>query len=142
MRYFNFRLSSPEKLNEISTPIAIACGGNRCALNSRPVHRCIAIWDTGATSSMIARHIAEKLRLESTGNVQIAGVHGVKDAKTYIVSLIFGNGFVIPDLPVSEADNNGGFDVLIGMDVIARGKLIIDGLGDGCQIAFEFPEES
>jgi hypothetical protein len=142
MRYFNFWLSSPEKLKEISTPLAIACGGNRCAANSIPVYRCNAIWDTGATSSMIAQHIAEELKLESTGKVQIAGVHGVTAAKTYIVSLLFGNGFAITDLPVSEADNGGGFDVLIGMDVISKGKLLVDGLRDGCQIVFEFPETS
>ena len=88
---------------------------------------------------MISRRVAEKLKLKSTGKVEIAGVHGVTMANTYIVNLIFNNGFSIFGLPVSEADNGGGFDVLIGMDVISRGKLIVDGLKDGCYIAFTFP---
>lgn len=113
-----------------------------CDVTSRPVHRCNAVWDTGATSSMISRRVAEKLQLKSTGKIEIAGVHGVTLADTYVVNLIFNNGFSIFGLPVSEADDGCGFDVLIGMDIISKGRLIIDGLSEGCHIAFAFPADN
>ena len=141
MEYFYFTLSAKWKLKEISTPLTIACGGECCGSSSVPEHFCNAIWDTGATSSMVSRSIAKKLNLRRTGKVQISGVHGIADTNTYIVDLHFANGFKITGLPVSEADDGGGFDVLIGMDVISQGKLIVDGTGDGCQIAFAFPAE-
>lgn len=140
MEYFTFRSYSPGKnLKEISTPLSVACGGGCCSIHSHPVHHCNAIWDTGATSSMISRRIARELQLHSTGEVEISGVHGVNSANTYIVDLIFACGFMIPGLRVSEADDGGGFDVLIGMDVISRGRLTVDGLGEGCHITFAFP---
>ena len=122
--------------------MTIACGGRCCDISSRPAHRCNAIWDTGATSSMISRRIAKKLKLHSTGKVQISGVHGVVETNTYIVDLLFDNGFEISGLHVSEADDGGGFDVLIGMDVIGQGQFSVDGTGSGCDVFFAFPAES
>lgn len=142
MKCFYLTLSSDRKMKEISTPISIACGGGCCDISSRPLHRCNAIWDTGATSSMISAEVARKLKLHRTGEVQISGVHGMKQTSTYMVDLLFANGFSIDGLNVSEADDGGGFDVLIGMDVIGRGRLLVDGLGDGCYIAFTFPADN
>ena len=137
MKCFTFTLSTPDrKMKEISTPVSVAaCSGHDC----RVVKRCNAIWDTGATSSMIARRIARELQLSPTGVVDISGVHGVHSTETYKVDLLFGNGFQIPGLQVSAADDNGGFDVLIGMDIISSGRLIVDGINKGCYIRFEFP---
>lgn len=122
---------------EIATPIAISCPDG-----CQPIHQCTAIWDTGATSSMISEQIARALQLHPQGSVKVSGVHGVEDANVYTIDLIFNNGFRIEDLQVSEAGNNAGFDVLIGMDVISKGMFIVDGLkfnGNGAQIAFALP---
>lgn len=125
---------------EIATPLAVSCAAG-CA----PIHHCTAIWDTGATSSMISADLAKALDLESEGTVKVSGVHGVEDAKLYTIDLIFGTGFKIEKLQVSEAGNNAGFDVLIGMDVISKGMFIVNGgnhAEKGCQIAFAFPANS
>lgn len=141
MECFYFELSAKKGLKEISTPISIACANGCCDIDSRPVYRCNAIWDTGATSSMISKKIAEKLKLHSTGKIKISGVHGVVESNTYVVDFIFCNGFEITGVHVSEADNGGGFDVLIGMDIIAKGKLIVDGINNDCYVSFIFPAE-
>jgi hypothetical protein len=122
---------------EIATPLAVSCPAG-CA----PVQRCTAVWDTGATSSMISESLAKELKLEPEGSVKVSGVHGIEEAKIYTINLIFGNGFTLDKLQVSEAGNNAGFDILIGMDVISQGILIIDGVNHptkGCQIAFALP---
>lgn len=133
--FFTFTLRCNGR--EIATPIAISCPDG-----CQPIHRCTAIWDTGATSSMISEQIARALQLKPQGSVKVSGVHGVEDANIYTINLLFGNGFVLEDLQVSEAGNNAGFDVLIGMDVISKGLFIVDGAnfsGNGCQIAFALP---
>lgn len=123
---------------EIATPLSVSSADK----TSHPIHRCTAIWDTGATSSMISADLARALHLEPQGTVRVSGVHGVEDAKLYTISLIFNNGFAIDNLQVSEAGNNAGFDVLIGMDVISKGIFVVDGVNhsqEGCQIAFAHP---
>ena len=134
--FFVFKLNNCNG-KEIATPITVSCPDG-----CQPIHRCTAIWDTGATSSMISADLARALQLEPQGTVRVSGVHGVEDAKLYTISLIFNNGFSIDDLQVSEAGNNAGFDVLIGMDVISKGIFVVDGVNhsqEGCQIAFAHP---
>lgn len=136
--FFTFSLICDGR--EIATPIAVSCAAG-CA----PIHHCTAIWDTGATSSMISADLAKELDLKPEGSVKVSGVHGVEDAKLYTIDLIFGTGFKIEKLQVSEAGNNAGFDVLIGMDVISKGMFIVNGgnhAEKGCQIAFAFPANS
>ena len=131
---FYFTLTSENKLKEISTPVTVA----HCDKLCRSEHNCNAIWDTGATSSMITRRIAQKLNLHSIGKVRIAGVHGAVNTNIYTVDIRFGNGFTIPNVTVSEADDGGGFDVLIGMDIINQGRLLIDGSGAGVSVFFAY----
>lgn len=122
---------------EIATQITISSPAG-----DRQLHNCTAIWDTGATSSMISQRIAQELKLSPQGSVKVSGVHGVENANIYTVDLIFNNGYRIPDIQVSEAGNSGGFDLLVGMDVISRGIFIVDGVNHatkGCQIAFALP---
>ena len=40
--------------------------------------RCLAIWDSGATSSIITRNIIDKLKLKPVGVCQVAGIHGTE----------------------------------------------------------------
>ena len=137
--FFTFSLICDGR--EIATPLAVSCAAAGCA----PIHHCTAIWDTGATSSMISADLAKALDLEPEGSVKVSGVHGVEEAKVYTIDLIFGTGFKIEKLQVSEAGNNAGFDVLIGMDVISKGMFIVNGgnhAEKGCQIAFAFPANS
>lgn len=134
--FFVFELNNCNG-KEIATPITVSCQDG-----CQPIHHCTAIWDTGATNSMISEELARALQVTPRGTVKVSGVHGVEDANTYTINLHFNNGFTLEDLQVSEAGNNAGFDVLIGMDVISRGILVIDGVNhphDGCQITFAFP---
>ena len=122
---------------EIATPITISTTNSE-----QQLHNCTAIWDTGATSSMISQRTAKELQLSPHGTVKVSGVHGVENANVYFVDLVFNNGYEIPNIQVSEAGNNAGFDILVGMDVINRGIFIIDGVNhaeNGCQIAFALP---
>lgn len=139
MDIFAFSLAYPKQADEIATPVSIGCCSEFCEKGDQPVHQCVAIWDTGATSSMIARHVAEKLGLHAIGQVRIAGVHGAQAANVYKIDLIFGNGMRIPEVKVSEAADGGGFDVLIGMDIIRQGVFIVDGSAGETNVYFACP---
>lgn len=132
--YFEFELMT-DRSHEISTPLYICCG-NGVKLP------CKAVWDTGATGSMISADIAKKINLQPAGKIKIAGVHGVENSNYFYVTLNFDNGFEIPDVCVAEASNNGGFDILIGMDIIGQGHTVIEGGSNGLRVIFRFPLNS
>lgn len=130
---FTFKAES-SSASEISTPLFIRKHGDKSL-----EYPAKAVWDTGATSSMISAVLAKKLSLAPIGTVQIAGVHGVQNARCYNIDIVFGNKFIIPDVKVSEAGDFGGFDVLVGMDIISKGKMNIDGTDDKLTVCFQYP---
>jgi predicted aspartyl protease len=137
MEMFQFKFKAESDIAEISTPITLRKKeGQTIEENGN------AIWDTGATSSMISASMARKLQLNPIGTIQIAGVHGVANAKVYNIDIIFQNGFTIKNIKVSEASNFGGFDLLVGMDIIKRGVFLIDGTDGKLKVLFQFPADS
>jgi hypothetical protein len=137
MEMFQFKFKAESDIAEISTPITLRKKEGQTIEESGN-----AIWDTGATSSMISTSMAKKLQLNPIGTIQIAGVHGVANAKVYNIDILFQNGFTIKNIKVSEASNFGGFDLLVGMDIIKRGVFLIDGIDGELKVLFQFPADS
>ncbi len=137
MYFFSFRMKCPASNAEIATELEVfAHGGRKGTL-------CRAIWDTGATGSMIAANVAEKLKLKPCGETRIFGVHGSQKAKIYTVDVVFPHaGVKLPGIRVSEADAGGGFDILVGMDIIGRGMFGIYGSGESLSVVFGLPLSS
>ena len=137
MKVFQFKFETNKDTAEISTPIMI-----KKKDSSAMPEKGNAIWDTGATSSMISAAMAKKLQLVPIGTIQIAGVHGIQNAKCYFVDIIFQNGFTINNIKVSEGSNFGGFDLLVGMDIIGRGVMSINGISGSLKVQFQIPTDS
>lgn len=110
---------------ELETPINIGCRCGECNRCGNPAWKCRAIWDTGATNSMISKEIAHELELKPIGQTSIVGVHGAQSTNLYRVDLLFDCGYVIPAVEVSEAADHCGFELLIGMDIISDGNFIL-----------------
>ena len=137
MEFFTFRLTCPSDNAEIATELEV------CAPGSLMGEACRAIWDTGATGSMIAADLAKRLKLSPCGETRILGVHGSQKAKVYKVDVVFSQaGVILPDVRVSEADSGGGFDILVGMDIIGRGMFGIYGNGASLSVVFGLPLSS
>lgn len=82
---------------------------------------CFAIWDTGATNSLISIGLAEKLGLVASGIETVVGVHGSKQCQSYFLDVILNDAIVIPAICVTEGYIGDDIDFLVGMDIIARG---------------------
>lgn len=134
MEVFTFRLHCPADNAEIATKVEVCVPGKEKGVI------CRAIWDTGATGSMISADVAQRLNLRPLGETRILGVHGAQKAKVYKVDLVFKQADVIlPGIRVSEADAGGGFDLLVGMDIIGRGMFGIYGNGESLSVVFGLP---
>ena len=84
----------------------------------------VAIWDTGATNTVVTRKVAQELNLRPSGRVSVQAV-GAGDqvheyeTDTYLLNIHLPNNVVIFGIRVSEG-TIGGADVLLGMDIIAQ----------------------
>lgn len=126
---------------ELAIPVAITCKYGNCHDFGNPQRDCKAIFDTGATASMISSDIANELGLIPYGTATISGVHGTESSNIYIIDMIFRNGFKIPNISVSEAGGSAGFDLLIGMDIISKGTMLLSGAHGRTFFYFAYPSQ-
>lgn len=99
-----------------------------------------AVWDTGASGSVISQRIADALGLVATGMTNVDGVHGPSQTETYLVNISLPNGVMFHGLRVTRGVLKG-FDVLIGMDVIAAGDFSVSGFNGQTMLSFRVPSK-
>jgi predicted aspartyl protease len=84
----------------------------------------LAIWDTGATNTVITSQVANDLDLKPIGRTRVKTASGTADCNVYLTDIILPNKIIIQNVRVTEgvlAD----FDVLIGMDIIGLGDFAV-----------------
>lgn len=85
-----------------------------------------AIWDTGASCTVISSEFARRVGLISTGKTMVTGVNHVSEENTYVVNIYLPNHVCIGYLKIVEAPAlAGGAGILIGMDIIGSGDLSV-----------------
>lgn len=98
-----------------------------------------AIWDTGATGSVITEKVVKELDLKPTGMVKVSTASGETIANTYIVNIWLPNKVVFYDLKVTEGNIQGETEVLIGMDIISNGDFAVTNHDGKTVFSFRFP---
>ena len=99
-----------------------------------------ALWDTGATNSVVTPRVVKEMGLIPIGMGQSRHAGGVSDVNIYMVTLMLPNNVIIPNVKVSEcAEQEGRFDVIIGMDLITLGDFTISGQGNKRMVSFSMP---
>lgn len=88
-------------------------------------YRFTAIWDTGATNTVITQNVIDKINLAPTGVTKVRGVGGEHTSNKYLINLVLPNHVGLPAIPVTQGDLGNSADVLIGMDVISRGDFAV-----------------
>lgn len=99
-----------------------------------------ALWDTGATKSVITKGTADALGLTPVGTGMVNHAGGSAQCNQYIVNIILPNRVGFPGVMVSECVNTvGDFGVIIGMDIITKGDLAITNVGKQTIVSFRYP---
>jgi len=116
---------------EIITPIYVSMpNGNSLEF--------IAVWDTGATNSVITFDVVRRLNLYSEGSTIISGVTGSQVVDSYLVTFTLPNGFS-KDIFTTSCTEAIGCDVLIGMDIISIVDFAITSGSHGTTFSFKTP---
>jgi hypothetical protein len=97
-----------------------------------------AIWDTGATHSVITQRVVDALQLEPVDLVKISHAHGTGVAEVYIVNIELPNRVGFRFLRVTKGVLTGA-DLLIGMDVIGAGDFAVSNFGGKTTFTFRIP---
>jgi len=105
-----------------------------------PTSQFNAIWDTGATNSVITQAVVDACGLVPTGMTQVHGVQGASTSETYLVNISLPNRVTVIGVRVTKG-NFLGADILIGMDIITQGDFAVTSLGGFTMFSFRVPSE-
>lgn len=99
-----------------------------------------AIWDTGATNTVITSRILEELSLTIVDTTTIIGVNSkTENIQVALFNLLLPNNVSIKEVRGSVCTIVGDADILIGMDIIKFGDLAISNGGGQTLFSFAIP---
>jgi hypothetical protein len=97
----------------------------------------LAVWDTGASCSMISEGLAYELNLDPTGETEIEHVWGRAEVRTYDITITLPNGYEFTGWSVCGGSMKD-VDLLIGMDIMVYGDFAVSHAGD-TKFTFQIP---
>ena len=97
-----------------------------------------AIWDTGATSSVITQKVIDQCGLKPTGMATVHTAQGTTTTETFLVGIFLPNKVVFPTVAVSKGDIHD-VDVLIGMDIISGGDFAVTNKDGKTVFSYRWP---
>jgi hypothetical protein len=99
-----------------------------------------AIWDTGASCTLISKEYAVKIGLIPTGKTTITGVNNRTLENTYQVNIYLPNKVCLIFVKIAEAPAlAGGAGMLIGMDIIGSGDFSVYNEDGKTVMSYRFP---
>lgn len=98
-----------------------------------------ALWDTGATNSVITQKVIDELNLKPIGMTKVhTASHEDVDAEVYMTSIFLPNKVCMPNVRVTKG-NIKGHDMLIGMDIINQGDFAVSNHNGKTTFSFRMP---
>lgn len=140
-----FTLRSNNLLRELKTPCWISKAFDPKKIGNTPIKPPIkqytALWDTGATGTVISKRVAQELGIQPIGVRKVftassgnTGIH----TNEYMINVYLPNNVGIAFVHATEGALNG-FDVLVGMDIISKGDLAITHKNGKTTFSFQMP---
>jgi len=129
-------------LREIKTPCRIAQGFNPAHGTAPEMHEFQALWDTGATNSVITQAVVDKCGLKPVGMAKVHGVFNTTDCEQYLVNILLPSQVGFAHVKVTRAGLPQGTDVLLGMDIIAGGDFAVTQEQGNTVVSFRYPSQT
>jgi len=98
-----------------------------------------AIWDTGATNSVISQKIVDQCNLKPIGVAEVHSPGGSFKTNKYLINLFLPNYVAIPYFMVIKGQITGDANVLIGMDIISNGDFAVTNKDNKTVFTFRIP---
>ena len=140
--YLAFTQKYPGITNRIITPVHVSAAFDPANPPDNPkFFSTSALWDTGATQSVVTAATAKILGLVETGKSLVHHAGGKGLASTYVVNFLLPNQVGIQGALVSECTDpeHDQFGAIIGMDIIMTGDLTITNHNGKSWVTFRYP---
>lgn len=129
--------------NRLTAELMTPCGVGAAQLSSEPFSvldfiQYNALWDTGATASVISSEVVAQLGLAPISQCKTYHAQGESIVNVYLVDLILPNKLRVKDVRVTEGRLNG-FGLLIGMDIINLGDFALTHKNQQTVFSFQIP---
>jgi hypothetical protein len=137
-----FTVTFKARVNSIHTEVLVSEAYDPADPNATkiPHHKVKALWDTGATRSVITEETAKALGLTPTGVAQVGHAGGSSMMNTYLVNILLPNRVGIPGVQVSECKGiPNSVGALIGMDIIGRGDFSVTNADNSTVMSYRLP---
>lgn len=98
-----------------------------------------ALWDTGATKSVISAPLAQALGLKPVGATNVNHAGGMSVSPTYLVNFRLPHQVGVAGILVTEFPGAPDMDAIVGMDVICLGDLALTNVSGQTWMSFRMP---
>ena len=134
-----FTLRNENLTHELLTPCGVcAAKSSSTPISPSDIMQFHALWDTGATASVISSEVAISLGLLPISQCMTYHAQGQSLVNVYLVNLVLPNQILVRDVRVTEGNLNG-FGVLIGMDIINLGDFALTHRDNKTVFSFQIP---
>lgn len=129
------------RLRELITDIKVSepIFGTSIAENDKRLFKTKALWDTGATNSVITKDTVSKLGILPISKTIASHAGGESTVNVYLINIYLPNKIIIPGVRVTECENKDNFGVIIGMDIITLGDFAVTNLNQNTVFSYRFP---
>jgi predicted aspartyl protease len=100
-----------------------------------------AIWDTGATDSVISKKVVDRCGLQPIAMTRVYTASGEENCYVYLVSIRLPNKVGFSNVKVTEG-KIAGADLLIGMDLIGIGDFAVTNFENKTVFSYRIPSVS
>lgn len=145
-KFLAFTIKHNGRANRIITDVRLsqAFDPNKAPNPGPPLYDTKALWDTGATGSVVTRATASALGLTPVGSTLVNHAGGSSQSNSYVVNVFLPNSVAIPGIMVSECQDimGGTVGAIIGMDIISHGDFAITNVSGLTWMTFRIPSTS
>ncbi len=137
-----FTIKHNVRVNRIVTPVKLSKAfiPDNSSQSPYPPIDTTALWDTGATKSVITKATIDRLGLIPVGTTIVNHAGGSSESNTYLINVVLPNNVGVAGVLVNACENIvGDFGVIIGMDIITKGDLSITNTNDQTCMTFRTP---
>lgn len=136
--YFAFKIEYKGVVSALITPVDINVAQITRKDKNSKFTKVNALWDTGATHSVITPKLAQYLNLIPIDKTTVTGVNSKEVVNVYLVDLLLPNNLYFPNVRITESDFVGA-DILIGMNIIQHGDFAISNAKGKTRFSFCIP---
>lgn len=137
-----FTVKYPGRVNVLKTVVGVflPVTQEQAQANIPNILEVTAIWDTGATGTVITKEVADKLGLRPIGMKMVAHANGTAEVNEYLVNIALPNQVIVAGIRVTEGKLQGA-EVLIGMNIIGIGDFAVTHVNEhgGTTMSFCIP---